>query len=116
MKKNICLCVDLRINLQDDNLLKPGKKYLGVLSSELPSEGNIYADQLEFSELEVSSTVHRRNLHLFSGKFCTVTLRPDGSPRLNLRNTELKGIDIDNFCLELMNEIRQALKSVIGKS
>lgn len=116
MKKNICLCVDLQINLQDDNLLRPGKRYLGFLSSKLPSEGNIYADQLEFSELEGPSTACRRNVHLFSGKFCTVTLRPNGSPRLNLRNTELKGIDIDSFCLELMNEIRQALKSVIGKS
>ena len=116
MKKNICLCVDLQINLQDDNLLKPGKKYLGILSSKLPSDGNIYGDLCEFFELEIPSKTFRRNVHLFSGKFCTVTLRPDGSPRLNLRNTELKGIDIDTFCLELMNEIRLALQNVIGKS
>lgn len=113
--KNWLLCVDLQVQLQNDSLPLSGRKYLGILSSELPSEGNIYADKLKFSEVVVQSTA-RRNVHLFSGKFCTVTLRPDGSPRLNLRNTELKGIDIDSFCLELMNEIRLALKSVIGKS
>ena len=116
MKKNICLCVDLEINLLDDNLLKPGRRYLGFLRSKLPSEGNVYGDQCEFSEVEGPLTACRRNVHLFSGKYCTITLRPDGSPRLNLRNIDLNGIDIDNLCLEMMNETRQALKSVIGKS
>lgn len=114
--KNWLLCVDLQVQLQNDSLPLSGRKYLGILSSELPSEGNIYADRLKFSEVVVPSKTFRRNVHLFSGRFCTVTLRPDGSPRLNLRNTELKDIDIDTFCLELMNEIRLALQSVIGKS
>ena len=116
MKKNWLLCCDLQVQLQNDPLPLLGKRYLGVLVTKLPSEGNIYADQLEFSELEVPSTACRRNVHLFTGKYCTITLRPNGSPRLNLRNVDLNGIDIDNLCLEMMNEIRQALKSVIGKS
>jgi len=114
--KNFCLCVDLQLDLRDDNLLKPEKKYLGILSSRLPSEGNIYGDQFKFTEVRVSSTACRRNVHLFTGNYVTITLRPDGSPRLNLRNMELKGIEIDTFCMELMNEIRQALKSVMSKS
>ena len=116
MKKNWLLCCDLQVQLQNDPLPLLGKRYLGVLVTKLPSEGNIYGDQFKFTEVRVSSTACRRNVRLFSGKYCTITLRPNGSPRLNLRNVDLNGIDIDNLCLEMMNEIRQALKSVIGKS
>ena len=116
LKKNMLLCVDLQTLLQDDNLLKAGKVYLGTLRCKLPSEGNIYGDQYEFREVGTPLKTCRRNVHLFSGKYCTITLRPDGSPRLNLRNIDLNGIDIDNLCLEMMNEIRQALKSLVGKS
>jgi hypothetical protein len=116
MKKNWLLCCDLQVQLQNDSLPVPGKRYWGVLVSKLLNDGNKNADQLEFSELEVSSTDRRRNVHLFSGKYVTITLRPDGLPRLNLRNIDLNGIEIDNLCLEMMNEIRLALKSVIGKS
>lgn len=116
MKKNICLCVDLQINLLDDNLVMPRKKYLGILRSKLPTEGNINGDQLEFTEVEAPLTSYRRNLHIFEGNYVTITLRPDGSLRLNFRKAELDGINIDTFCLEVANEIRQALKSVIGKS
>ena len=110
------LCCDLQVNLLDDNLLMPEKRYLGVLRSKLQTEGNINGDQLEFTEVEVPLTACRRNLHLFEGKYVTITLRPDGSLRLNFRKAELDGINIDTFCLEVANEIRQALKSVIGKS
>lgn len=116
MKKNWLFCVDLQVHLQNDSLPLSGKRYLGVLVSKLPNESNIYADQLEFSELGVPSTACRRNIHIYEGRFITITLRSDGTPRLNLRYIDLNGIEIDNLCLEMMNEIRQALKSVIGKS
>ena len=37
LKKNMLLCVDLQTLLQDDNLLKAGKVYLGTLRCKLPS-------------------------------------------------------------------------------
>lgn len=116
MKKNWLLCCDLQINLQDDNLLKPGKNYLGILSSKLPSEGNVNGDMYEFKEMETTMKVCRRNVHLFIGQYITLTCRSNGSLHLNLRNIDLNSINIDTFCLELMNEIRQALISVVGNS
>jgi hypothetical protein len=116
MKKNLLLCIDLKTLLQADILPTPGKQYLGLLKCKLPSEGNIYSDQYEFKEVETTMKTCRRNVHLFTGKYVTITLRSNGSPRLNLRNMELNNIEVDSFCLELMNEIRQALKSLVGNS
>lgn len=114
MKKNLLLCIDLISNLKVDNLPKPGKQYLGLLRCKLPSEGNFNGDMYEFNEVETTIKACRRNVHLFTGKYVTITLRSNGTPRLNLRNMELNGIDVDTLCLELMNEIRQALKSLVG--
>ena len=116
LKKNMLLCVDLQTLLQADNLPTPGKQYLGLLMCKLPSEGNENGDMYEFKEVETTMKTCRRNVHLFTGKYVTITLRSNGSPRLNLRNLELDNIDVDSFCLELMNEIRQALKGLVGNS
>ena len=113
MKKNHLLCIDLAINLQHDFLLDPNKKYLGWIRCKLPSEGNIHGDQYEFKEVEVPLKVCRQSMHLFVGKYVTLTCRPDGSLHLNLRNIDLNGIDIDTFCLELMNEVRLALRGLV---
>ena len=110
------LCIDLLTLLQTDNLVEPGKRYWGVLRCKLPSEGNIHGDQYEFKEVEIKLAVSRRNVHLFVGKYITITLRADGSRRLNLRNINLDDVNSDTFCLELMTEIRQALKNLVGNS
>ena len=116
MKKNLLLCIDLQTILQDDNRLKPDQYDLGLLRCKLPSEGNIYVDQYEFREVKAPLKAYRRNVHLFRGRYISLTCRPDGSLHLNLRNIDLNGIDIDTFCLELMNETRQALISLAGNS
>jgi hypothetical protein len=113
MKKNLLLCIDLQTFLLSDNLLRPEKQYLGLLRCKLPSEGNFYGDQYEFKEVKIPLKSCRRNVHLFIGQYITLTCRPDGSLRLNLRNIDLSNIDIDSFCLELMNEIRQVLKGFV---
>ena len=115
MRKNLLLCVDLQTILLNDNLLKSEKQYLGLLKRKLPIEGNIYGDQYEFKEIKVPMKNYRRNVHLFIGKYITLTCRPDGSLRLNLRNIDLNRINIDSFCLELANEVRMALKGLVEK-
>ena len=115
MRKNLLLCIDLQTLLLNDNLLTPEKQYLGLLRCKLPSEGNLYGDQYEFKEVKIPLKNCRRNVHLFIGKYITITCRPDGSLRLNLRNIDLNSIDIDSFCLELINEIRQGLKGLLGR-
>lgn len=116
MKKNLLLCIDLQTILESDNLLKPEKQYLGLLRCKLPNEGNFYGDQYEFKEVKVPSNTCRRNVHLFIGKYITLTCRPDSTLRMNLRNIDLNSIDIDSFCLELMNEIREVHKGFVEES
>ncbi len=113
MKKNWLLCCDLQTELQNDSLPMPGKKYLGLLNCILPSEGNIYGNEYKFKEVKGPLKTCRRNVHLFIGKYITLTCRTDGSLRLNLRTIDLNSIDIDSFCLELMNETRQTLKDFV---
>ena len=101
--------------LRNDKRMREGKCYRGIF--RLDSKGIVdeflYRDpHYTFTETQPQSA-GKRSPHLFNGKFVTITLRADGSYRLNFRNIDLNGIDIDNFCLELMSEIRQALKSLI---
>ena len=114
MKKYWMLCCDLQIQLQNDSLPLPGKEYLGILRRKLQGEGNFYGDMYEFTEVASLSTVVRRNVHLFQGQYVTLTRRPDGSPRLNFRNLKIDtDFDIETYCFEVVNEIRQALYSQI---
>lgn len=114
MNKNRPSCINLDILLQTDSLLRVGKRYLGLLRRKLPSEGNIYGDQYEFEEVKVPLTVCNRNVHLFIGQYVTLTCRPNGSLRLNFKNLKIDtDFSVENYCLEVANEIRMALKGLI---
>jgi len=112
MKKNVSLCIDLTTQLQHDALPLAGKTYLGFLECKTPSDSSPYSDQFAFEELKVSPTVVRRNVCTFNGEHITATRRlTDGNPRLNFKNLHLDGsFNVDRFSIEVMNEIREALK------
>ena len=115
MLKNISLCIDLTTRLQYDALPMPGKKYFGLLECKTPSDGSPYSNVFAFEEVNVSPTVVRRNVCTFDGKHITATRRlTDGKPRLNFKNLHLDGsFNVDRFSIEVMNEIREALKGFI---
>ena len=114
MLKNWLLCCELQTILQTDILLKDGKCYLGLLRRKLSSEGNIYGDQYEFKEVKVPLTACRRNVHIFIGRYITLTCRPNGSLRLNFKNLKIDtDFSVETYCLEVANEIRMALKDLI---
>lgn len=114
MNKIRLLCIDLDILLQADSLLRDGKRYLGLLRRKLPSEGNIYSDQYEFKEVKVPLTACRRNVHIFIGRYVTLTCRPNGSLRLNFKNLKIDtDFSVETYCLEVANEISMALKGLI---
>jgi hypothetical protein len=102
----------LTTQLQHDALPLAGKTYLGFLECKTPSDGSPYSDQFAFEELKVSPTVVRRNVCTFNGEHITATRRlTDGNPRLNFKNLHLDGsFNVDRFSIEVMNEIREALK------
>ena len=116
MIKNHLLCIDLQTKLQHDALPVAGKQYFGILRVKLPSEGDVHGDQYAFNEVDSPISTCRRNVHLFVGKFITVTRRPDGRPRLNFRYLKIDdNFDFNACCLELFDEIREVLKMLLEK-
>ena len=115
LKKNVSLCIDLTTQLQHDALPLAGKTYHGFLECKTPSDGSPYSDEFAFEEVKVSSTVVRRNVCTFEGEHITATRRlTDGKPRLNFKNLHIDGsFNVDRFSIEVMNEIREALKGFV---
>ena len=115
LKKNVSLCIDLTARLRHDALPLAGKTYLGFLECKTSSDGSPYSDEFAFEEVIVTPTVVRRNVCTYNGEHITVTRRlTDGKPRLNFKNLHIDGsFNVDRFSIEVMNEIREALKGFV---
>lgn len=114
MKTNSLLCIDLKTNLQNDVLLKPGKTYHGVLKRDVESEDFRYDEHYTFTE--ALPWTMKRNPRLFSGKYISVTIQDDGTPRPNFKPLKVdEDFTVDGYALAVCNELRQALTGLIGK-
>ena len=113
---NTHLGVDVKTLLRSDVRMKVGKEYLGILKldSDAIIEDFLCRDpHYTFTET-VPQTVAKRNPHLYSGKYITVTRRDDGSLRLNFK--ELKkgaGFKVERFALGVYNELCIALGGLV---
>ena len=51
---------------------------------------------------------------VFDGRYITITRREDGSMQPNFKQIRMRqGFNVDTYALEVVNEIRQALKGLI---
>ena len=113
---NTDLGCDVKTILRSDMRMKEGKEYLGILKldSDAIIEDFLCRDpHYTFTET-VPQTTGKRNPHLYSGKYITVTRRDDGSLRLNFK--ELKkgaGFKVERFALGVYNELCIALEGLI---
>ena len=116
MKQNTMLYCDLKTWLREDSLMEPGKEYSGYIRRDLPDGDNGYDDwHFTFVESQPRRRV-RRNVHLYEGNYVTLTLRPDGSLRLNFKTLPSgRNFDIAGYALGVCNEIRLALTCFLGK-
>lgn len=104
---NTELCIDLKTILRSDRRANLKKDYMGVLTRD-------GEHHYSFIESVFKSSACHRNVHLFVGKHITLTCSPDGVLRLNFKNLKLnEDFSVDSYCLEVANEIRQALKGLI---
>ena len=116
MKKNRLFCVDVLTYLQHDQLLRSGREYFGILRHDVPNEGYLFDNRIyTFKEVETSSSTARRNVCTYEGRHITATRRlTDGKTRLNFKNLHIDGsFNVDRFSIEVMNEIREALKGFV---
>ena len=114
MKTNVELCVDLKTHLQNDVLMKPGKKYPGVLQRDVPNE-EFGPDDGHYSFIEtVPPAAPKRNPRVYSCELFTLTLRDDGRLRMNVKPIEAgPDFSIDGFALRMSDEIRRALPGLV---
>jgi hypothetical protein len=99
--------------------MKVGKDYQGVLrhDSEAVVDEFISRDS-HYTFIETLPWSTKRNPRVFNGRFISVTRRDDGSLRLNFKPLRAEAADftIDGYAIGVCNEIRQALKGLVGES
>lgn len=109
-KKNYLLGIDMQTHLQYDNLPKVGKTYQGML---------VMTDDYSAKFVEkVSAKASKRNCRVYEGEHITMTYRlQDEHIRLNFKEALFTpGFDVDNYAIEVMEEVRTALKSFVEEN
>ena len=116
MKVNTELCVDLKTHLQNDVLMKPGRDYVGILRRDIPSE-EFGPDDGHYSFIEtVPPAAPKRNPKVYGCELFTITLRDNGTLRLNVKPIKAgPDFSIDGFALRMSDEIRRALPGLVGE-
>ena len=105
---NTHLGCDVKTILRSDMRMKVGKEYHGVLKLDWDAEiEDFRCRDAHYTFIEtVPQTTGKRNPHLYSGEYITVTRRDDGSLRLNFK--ELKkgaGFKVERYALGVYNEL-----------
>ncbi len=105
--QNTDLAMDVKTFLHTDRITKIGKGYPGVLTRDR---------EYHYRFIEtVSLKAGKRNPHVFDGQYITITRRDDGSLRPNFKPMPKVGanLSVDNYAIEVYQELRRALKGLI---
>lgn len=105
-KVNTDLCVDVKTFLRRDRVTQLGKGYTGVLTRDTE-------DHYTFVEM-LPTTTGKRNPHVFTGKYITITRRDDGTLRPNFRPMKRdEHFSIESYAIGVMRELRDALIGLV---
>lgn len=115
-KSNTDICMDVKTFLRSDNMTKPGKDYHGILRRDVECEEFRYEEHYTFIELSEGSA-QKRNPRVYDGRRITITQGDDGQLRPNFKHLPQLDADItiDDYAFEVMSELRQALKGLVGQ-
>jgi hypothetical protein len=112
--RNTALGCNLKTLLCSDRVMKTGKEYLGVLRRDVECEEFRYDEHYTF--IEMLPWLEKRNPKLFSGKYISITRRPDGSLRPNFRPVLIdENFSVVRYALGVSNELMQALEGLVEK-
>lgn len=118
LKPNSEFGVTLKTLLRGDSRMKAKKQYFGLFccDSDAVVDDYLYRDP-HYTFIEcASSTDVKRNPRVFDGEFITITLRSDGTYRLNFKHVVVgKDFNVDGFAIGVCNELRQALTGLVEK-
>ena len=115
--RNTELGCDVKTILRSDRKMKVGKTYRGVLTRDYDRvvDDILYLDA-HYTFVETLPWTMKRNPRVYAGKHITVTRRDDGSLRLNFRPVKMgHDFSIDGYAIAVCNELREALKGLVGE-
>ena len=106
--RNTDLCMNVKTFLRSDRITQIGKDYQGVLTRD-------EEDHYRFIEI-LPPAAQKRNPRVYNCELFTISLRDDGSLRMNVKPIK-SGPDfsVDGFALRMSDEIRHALQGLVGE-
>ena len=122
---NTELCVDLKTILLNDPVMKMNMAYPGTLVKDGEEHFLFTSDAWMQKAVDkvlseenivgwddaVTSKPEKRNEHIFKGKYINMTVRDDGTPRLNFREVNwTAGFNIFSYAMGVMDEVTKALR------
>ena len=116
--RNTDLAVDLKTLLHSERSMKTGKEYQGVLRRDQDADiEDFRCRDAHYTFIEtLGSKVEKRNPHVFSGEYITVTRRDDGSLRPNFKPMKVnEDFSVYRYALGVFNELMWALEDLIEK-
>ena len=109
---NTHLGVNVKTMLRNENVMKTGKDYQGVLRRDVECDEFHYDEHFTF--IETLPWNMKRNPRVYNGKFITVTRRDDGSLRLNFKELKMgDGFSIERYVFGVYRELHQALEGLV---
>lgn len=105
--RNTALGINLKTFLRHDRIMKPGKWYTGVFTRDDQSDPLILDEHYTFIET-VPATTPKRNPHVFSGDFISITKKYDGTLRPNFKRMPA-GMSVDSYIIGVVAELRLGL-------
>ena len=115
MKNNIELCVDVKTYLKNDLRMKAEKGYQGVLTRHVVCEDFKYNEYMTFVETSNQKRV-KRNPKLFNGRYISLSMSDNGSPRLNFKKLRMgPRFSPEQYAIAVYNELLWALECLVEK-
>jgi hypothetical protein len=115
---NTDLGCEVKTLLRSERRMQVGREYQGVFrldASGMVDEYRSRDPHYTFIEAQ-TAWVGKRNLHLFNGKYISVTRQDDGALRLNFKRLDTKaGFSVERYALGVHNEICMALEGLVGE-
>ncbi len=108
---------DVKTILRSDRKMKVGKEYPGVF--RLDGEGfveDFLSRDAHYTFTETLPWTMKRNPHVFSGRYISITRRSDGSLRPNFRPVKMDdGFSVDHYADGVRYELLLALGGLVGE-
>ena len=108
---NTELCVNLKTILLNDPVMKMNMAYPGTLVKDGEEHFLFTSDAWMNKAVDKVLSHTQRNEHVFKGKYINMTVRDDGTPRLNFREVNwTAGFNIFSYAMGVMEEVTKALR------